>query len=321
MELLSGPSLPSEPSADRARIASHPSSPILELWPRRLTSGRYGLISASIIESDSPQSSSSISVSSDEASSQSDQESDLDDEHACIPTVFWDTQGKPSVKIPAFRSFIREICHSAISHSSDVPDEPLEDAPGSPLSDIVIHPSPLVVAEPFPVPRSPSPIDLITPPPSSEAKQSEPAVIGAWPASRPESPRHSSLEVEAGQSEVPLVLERDREPEPVPAPPSPCHTRFSTKSISELVQCLNSPPYFSTSGPFSNCITSDFGLPSIPPPPPPPLPLLPPHYMPPFHPLQRVVTEHVKSEFKGSFKNVEACVVHRPASLSLMGII
>ncbi|KAI9455640.1 hypothetical protein HD554DRAFT_267569 [Boletus coccyginus] len=268
VELLTGPSPPSEPSADRVRIASHPSSPVLEVWPRKLCSGRYGLISTSIIESDSPQSSSSISVSSDEASSQSDQESDLDDEHGCVPTVFWDTQGKPSVKIPAFRSFIREICHSAISHPSDIPDEPLGDAPGSPFSDIVIQPSPVVVAEPFPVPRSPSPIDLITPPPPSEAKQSEPAVIGAWPASRPESPRHTSLEVEAGQSEVPLVLERDSEPEPVPAPPSPCHTRFATKTLSELVQCLNPPPYFSTSGPFSNSI-------------------------------------RIKSEFKGSFKNVE----------------
>lgn len=309
VELLTGPSS-LEPSVDRALT---PSTPVLELRPPRLSSGRYGLISASIIESDSPQSSSSISVSSDAASSPSEQESDMEDEHFCVPTVLRDTQGKPSVvKIPAFRSFMREIYHTTVPHSpviSDLPDD-LEDAPGSPPSaDAVIHTSPVVVVSEPPL-RSHSPIDLLESP-SPEAQQSEPAVIGAWPASRPESPHHSLLQVEAGPSEVPLATEADLEPEPVPVQPSPCQTRITPpNTFIELVHCLNpQTPFFPTSGPFSNSIASDFGLPSVLPPPP------PPHRLPSFHLLHKVVTDSVNSEFKGSFKSVEARVIRRSRQL------
>jgi hypothetical protein len=311
VELLTGPSS-FEPSADRALTPFQPSSPVLQLTPRRLSSGRYGLISASIFESDSPQSSSSISVSSDAASSPSEQESDLEDEQFCVPAVLRATQGKPSgIKIPAFRSFMREIYHT-VPHSpviSDVPDGPLEDAPGSPPStDAVIHPSPVVVVCEPPM-HSHSPIDLMpSPSPPPEAQQSEPAVIGAWPASRPESPHHSSLEVEAGQSEEHLAPEVDLEP--VAAPPSPCQTRIApTNTFIELVHFNPQTPFFPTSGPFSNSIASDFGLPSILPPPPPPI-----HRLPSFHLLHKVVTECVNSEFKGSFKGVEARVIHHPTN-------
>lgn len=308
VELLTCSS-PSEPSIDRV-LSSHPSSPVLESRPRKLSSGRYGLISTSIIESESPKSSSSISVSSDAASSQSEQESDVED---CTPAVLRDTQGK-SVKIPAFRSFIREMCHNTVMHSpaiSDLLDEHLEDAPDSPPSvDIIIRASPVIVAEAFPTSRSHSPIDLVMSPPS-EAQQSEPAVIGAWPASRPDSPHPSSLEVETGQSEVPLAPVLDRQPEPLPAQPSPVQTRIAppctTNTLLELVQCLHpQSPFFPSSGPFSNAIASDFGLPSVPPP---PLPPPPPHRMPPFHPFDKVMTDRVNSEIKGSFKSVEACVI------------
>lgn len=321
MELLTGFSF--EPSANRALTSSHPSSPILEVRPRKLSSGRYGLISAAIIESDSPKSSSCISVSSDAASSTSDQESDVEDEHACLPAALWDGQGKTSVKIPAFRSFIREMCHNSVLPAmSDVPDELLEDTPGSPPSaDIVIHPSPALILEPSSKSRSHSPIDLVMSPPS-QAQHSEPAVIGAWPASRPESPRHSSLEVEAEQSEVPLAPELDPQPGPVPAQSTPCQTRISPPSppsiLPDFVQCLHAQtPFFLGSGPFSNSIASDFGLPSIPPPLPPSLP----HRMPPFHPLDKAVTERVKSEIKGPFKSVEACVVRRSVNWLLMGLL
>ena len=320
VQLLSGPS-PPEPAAERA-LTPYPLSPVLEARPRKL-SGHYGLMSVSIIESDSPQSSSSISVSSEAASSPSEQESDVEDEHACIPAILRDTQGKPSVKIPTFRSFMRDIYPNSAPHSpvmSDVPDEPLEDAPGSPPSADAVA----VIEVPFPKPHSHSPIDLLLPSPSPppEAQHSDPAIIGAWPPSRPESPHHSTLEVEveAGQSEEPLAPELDRGPEPVPAPPSPCQTRIappcSSNTLIELVHCLNPPtPFFPTSGPFSNSIASDFGLPSVLPPP--PLPSLP-HRLPSFHPLHKVVAECVNSGIKGSFKSAEASLIRRPANLLLM---
>lgn len=323
VELLTGFS-PSQPSTDRALTPSHPSSPVLEVRPRKLSTGRYGLITA-IIDSDSPQSSSSLSVSSDVASSPSEQESDVEDDHDCIPAILRDTQGKMSVKIPAFRSFIREMCPNLHSPGlSDVPDELLDDVPGSPPPiDVATHPSPVIIIQHSPNLRSHSPIDLVMSPPP-EGQQAEPAVIGAWPASRPESPRHSSLEVEAGQSEVPLAPEMGREPEPVPAPtqPSPCPPRISVPGpatpIHQLVQCFNTPSLFPGSGLFNNSLAPDFGLPSIPPPPLPP----PPHRMPPFpSSLDKVVTERVNSEIKGSLKSVEACVIRRPVDLSLMGLL
>ncbi|KAH0835802.1 hypothetical protein J3R83DRAFT_9657 [Lanmaoa asiatica] len=322
VELLSGPS-PSEPSADRAPTPFNPPSPVLSR-PRRLSSGRYGLVSVPYLESDSPHSSSSISVSSDAASSPSERESDVEDEHSCVPAVFRDSQDKTSVKIPAFRSFIREIYHNTVLHSpvnSDVPDEPLEDVPGSPLSAGVIRdPSPVVVViEPFPKSRSHSPMEVATPSPSppSEVQHSDPAVIGAWPASRPESPRHSSLEVEAGRSEVPPAPELDRESVPIPAQPSTGQPRITPLSNDALIELMHRlpppPPFFPIGGPFSNSIASDFGLPSVPPPP-------PPHRMPSFHPLHKVVTECVNSEVKRSLSSIEACIIRHPANFFLMSL-
>ena len=304
----------SEPPADRALTPFDRPSPIL-FRQRRLSSGRYGLISACCLESDSSHSSSSISVSSDIASSPSEQESDVEDEHSCIPAVLRDNQGKTSVKIPAFRSFMRDIYDNTGSHSPillDVSDELLEDAPGTlPSGDTVRPPSPVVVViEPFSKSRSHSPMEVATPSPSppSEAQQSEPAVIGAWPASRPESPRHSSLEVETGWSEVPPAAELDREPEPVLVQPPACQTRATPLSNDVLIELMHRlpppPPFFPMGGPFSTSIASDFGLPSVPPAPP---PALPPHRMPPLQPLHKVVTECVNAEVRGSLKSVEVC--------------
>lgn len=318
VELLSGRSI--SESADRALTPLNPSSPVPSRL-RKLSSGRYGLISACCLEtSDSPHSSSSISVSSDSVSSASEQESDVEDEHLCVPAVLRDSQGKSSVKIPAFRSFIREIYHNPVPHSpgiSDVLDVSLEDAPGSPTPVGVIRQlSPVVV----PKSRSHSPMEVATTPsPPPEVQQPEPAVIGAWPVSRPESPRHSSLEVEAGRSEMPPALELDGEPEPVPAQPSTSQARVTPLSNVALLELMHRltppPPFFSIGGPFSNSITSDFGLPSIPHPPPPPPP---PPRMHPFHPFHKIVTECVNSEIKGSLKSVEACCVPRPENIFLM---
>lgn len=281
--------------------------------PRKLSSGRYGLLSASCIESDSSQSSSSVSVPSDVVLS--DQESDMDDEHLCIPPVFRDNQGKVAIKIPAFRSFIRDVYHHPPSHSPIIlDDEPLEDTPITPLPTTAPRPpSPVVVViDSFPHSRSLSPIDVATPSHSeashSEAQQSEPAVIGAWPDSRPESPRHSSLEVETGRSEVPPAAEPDREPESTPAQLPTSQGRGTPLSNDALIELMHRlpppPPFFPMGGPFSTSIASDFGLPSVPPPPPPPFPS---HRVPPFQPVHKVVTEYVNSEIKGPLKNVEVC--------------
>ncbi|KAG8215917.1 hypothetical protein J3R82DRAFT_7889 [Butyriboletus roseoflavus] len=312
VELLSGRSS-FEPSADYALTILNPPSPVSSR-PRKLSSGRYGLISACCMESDSPQSSSSISVSSDAVSSASEQESDVEDEHFCVPALLRDGQGMSSVKIPAFRSFIREIYHNTASHSPvipDVPDVPLEDAPGTPSTAAAVsHLSPVIV----PKSRSHSPMQVaMTPSPPPETQQSEPAVIGAWPVSRPESPRHSSLEMETGRSEAPPAPELDRQPEPIPAQPS-SQTRVIPDALIELMHRLPPPPpFFPIGGPFSNSIASDFGLPSVPHPPPPPPP---PHRMPPFHPLHKVVTECVSSEIKGSLKSTEDRITTLQESIS-----
>ncbi|KAG9312751.1 hypothetical protein JVU11DRAFT_7185 [Chiua virens] len=323
VELLSCCS-PSEPATD---LASTPPlnllgslSPVL-FRPRKLSSGRYGLISACCVESgsDSPHSSSSISVSSDAASSQSDQDSDVEEQHLCVPAVLRDGQGRAAVKIPAFRSFIRDIYQNTASHSpciSDVPDEHFEDAPGTtPSADPVRQPSPVVVIiEPSSKSRSHSPMEMATPspsPPSEVQQPAEPAVIGAWPASRPESPRHSSLEVETRRPEVPPVSELDRAPELPSNQTQTCQARvtpFSNDALIELMHRLPPPPpFFPISGPFSTSIASDFGLPSAQHPPhplpPPPPPLLPHRVVPPFQPLHKLVSECVNSEVKGSFKS------------------
>lgn len=314
--LTSHPS--ADPPADRALTPSRPLSPPL-FRTRRFSSGRYGLPSTSCVESDSSHSSSSISMSPDVASSPSEQESDVEDEHSCIPALLRDGQGKTSVQIPAFRSFIRDIYHNAALHSPvilDVSDELLEDGPATPPSIDAARPlSPVVVViEPFSKSRSHSPMEVATPSPSppSEAQQSEPAVIGAWPASRPESPRHPLLEVETGRSEVTPAPEPDRKPEPVTVTAT-CQSRpLSNDAFIELMHRLPPPPpVFTIGGPFSTSITSDFGLPLIPPPPP-----SLPHRMPPLQPLHKVVTECVKSEIKGTLGSVEVRLVCRCVNLS-----
>ena len=322
---------PSQSPADRALTPFNPPSPVFSR-SRRLSSGRYGLISAACLESDSSPCSSSISVSSDVVSSPSEQESDIEDEHSCIPTILRDDQGKPSVKIPAFRSFIRDIYHNAASRSPialDVPDEPLDDAPATPPSpDVIRPPSPVVVViEPFSSKsRSHSPMEVATPSPSpsTEAQHSEPAVVGAWPASRPESPQHSSLEVETSRSEVPPAVEPDRGSGPVLLPQlSTCHSRVTPVSNDALIELMHRlpppPPFFSIGGPFSTSIASDFGIPSVPPP---PLPHLPPaHRTPRFQPVHRIATECAKSEIKGALKNVEVCIMFRSVDSLLINLL
>ncbi|KAF8839981.1 hypothetical protein BDN67DRAFT_969224 [Paxillus ammoniavirescens] len=273
---------------------------------RKLSSGRYGLfVPPSYIESESPHSTSSLYASSDEASSPSEHESDAEEVQSCVPPLLRDGQEKASVKIPTFRSFIKDIYTTSISRSPSVLGDlnvPLVDAPGSPSSSVEVlsQPSPVVVVIDPHESRSQSPMELSTPSPSplSEAQQSEPPVIGAWPASRPESPRHSAVAAaEPPKSDAPM-------PESELTQPS-----ITQSKISELFTPLPPRLPFLPDGSFNHLSTA-FGVhPSMllrPPPPPhpfPPLPPPPPHlHMMPFH---QVLADRVGSELKATIKSVK----------------
>ncbi|KAF9220614.1 hypothetical protein BS17DRAFT_309026 [Gyrodon lividus] len=302
-------------------------SPVLALTPinslsnvvsrtRKLSSGRYGLfLPPSYIESESPHSTSSLYASSDEASSPSEQESDAEDAQSCAPSLLCDSQEKASVKIPTFRSFIKDMYNTNISRSPSVTgdlDVPLVDDPRSPSSsfEALSQPSSVVVViGPSSRSHSQSPMELSTPSPSppSEARQSEPAVIGAWPASRPESPQHSSVAGGPPKLDTPA----EPEPEPMPTQPSPSASGIPNlfcDSVSNDMTSLPPRPFLPVDGAFgnSNPMISAFNFhPSILlPSPPPPLPLPPPPHlhMLPFH---RVLADRIGSELKASIKSVE----------------
>ncbi|KIK95747.1 hypothetical protein PAXRUDRAFT_826698 [Paxillus rubicundulus Ve08.2h10] len=276
---------------------------------RKLSSGRYGLfVPPSYIESESPHSTSSLYASSDEASSPSDHESDAEEVQPYVPLLLRDSQEKASVKIPAFRSFIKDIYTASISRSPSIMGDlnvPLVDAPGSPFSSVEVlsQPSPVVVViNPAPESRSQSPMELSTPSPSppSEAQQSEPPVIGAWPASRPESPQHSVVADEPPKFDAPTP-----EPEPEPAQPS-----ITQSKTSELFTTLTPrPPFLPVEGPFSHLSTAFDVHPSmLLRHPPHQLPLLAPPSPPPYlhrMPLHPVLADRVGSELKATIKSVK----------------
>jgi hypothetical protein len=321
VELLTGNSSPKASSPLRALTPINSLSHAVSR-ARKLSSGRYGLfVPPSYIESESPHSTSSLYASSDEASSPSEHESDGEEIQSCVPPLLRDSQEKASVKIPTFRSFIKDIYTTSISRSPSVPGDlnvPLVDALGSPCSsvEVLTQPSPVVVViNPAHESRSQSPMELSTPSPSplSEAQQSEPPVIGAWPASRPESPRHSAV------AEVVAEPPKDDAPMPESELTQPSMTQ---SKISELFTTLPRPPFL-LDGSFNHLSTA-FGVhPSmLLRPPPPPLPFPPPPPPPPHHlhmmPFHQVLADRVSSELKATIKSVKVnAICHHPVPSSL----
>ncbi|KIJ67364.1 hypothetical protein HYDPIDRAFT_37904 [Hydnomerulius pinastri MD-312] len=291
-------------SSSRASPPARPLTPISSLSHlvsrnRKLSSGRYGLfVPPSYPESVSPHSTSSMYASSDGASSPSEHDSDIEEISSCVPSLGRDSQDKSSqIKIPTFRSFIHDMCNnnaSRLSAAREALDASLADTMPSPSSSVeeLSQPSPVVVViDPTLNSRSQSPMELSTPSPSppSEAQNTEPPVIGAWPDSRPESPDHSSIEAEAPKSDI--------QPDVEIAHPLPCLARLPDlfpDNLSNGLMDLPPPPFFPVGGPFSNSIASDFGLP-------PSMPPFPPHGFP----AQKALVDRIGAELKASVKRVE----------------
>lgn len=216
--------------------------------PGRNTSGRYGLIFPPLHHDDDSPSSphSSCYVSSDGVSSVSD-DHDSDIEEISVSSL--ERRYPLHVKIPAFKSFIHSMCRNNDGSPTSAKDTlpALVDfrvSPSPSLEEIRAR-SPIVeVITSTPNSRSNSPMELSTPSPSppsllAEENHPEPAVVGAWPTSRPESPDtpveletekddivHAAA-VETTVSELAQGRERDMLPDihhtfidlPVPVPP------------------------------------------------------------------------------------------------------
>ncbi|KAH7886759.1 hypothetical protein F5I97DRAFT_1046410 [Phlebopus sp. FC_14] len=155
----------------------------------------------------------------------------------------------------------------------------------------------MVVINPTSNSRLHSPMEISTRSSSlpSEVQHSEPAVIGAWPASRPQSPTSPTIDGEPQKIEPPTNFE------PRDDGTSTDHVGESdplSDSLPHELINLRPPLFFPVGGPFSDSISADFGCnPSV------------PSSSADRHPIDGKLPEHAMNELRAAIKNAEERVV------------
>ncbi|KAL4071874.1 hypothetical protein J3A83DRAFT_2927061 [Scleroderma citrinum] len=266
--------------------------------PSRNNSGRYGLFFPPPHgdDSPSPHSPSSLYVSSDGGSSVSD-DHDSDIEEISVSSL--ERRYPPHVKIPTFRSFIHSMCRNNVGPRPSSTKDTLHT-----LEDFLVSPSPsleevravspvVAVIGSAPNSRFHSPMELSTPSPSppslpsppAKEHHSEPAVVGAWPTSRPESP-DTPIETEVEKDDVVNVTAEET------AVPEPVQGRESCvlPDIHHNFMDLPPPPFFPIGPPFRG-LTSPFSC--------------PPHVPSCLPGATNLSSERIGSELKTSIKIME----------------